>query len=97
MKKVIFMKRLSMCFSIIFLIFLMLQPVIAAEQSTLGDIKNGTDQALQNASQITNETAQEVENSLNPIQDIVNTISSIVQQIQQIIQDISYIMGGGNQ
>lgn len=91
------MKRLSMCFLTIFLVFSMFSPVMAAKQSNLGDIKNDTDQALQNASQITNETAQEVENTLNPIQDIVNTISLIIQQIQQIIQDISYIMGGGNQ
>ncbi|BDZ70947.1 hypothetical protein [Methanobacterium petrolearium] len=89
------MGRLIMSFYIILLVFLMLQPVMAAEQSSLGDIKNDADQALQNVSKVTNDTAKEVQNTLNPIQDIVNTISSIVQQIQQILQDLSYIINGG--
>lgn len=78
-------------------ICLMFQPVMAVDQSSLGDVKNTADQAIQNASKTTNDTAQDVQNTLGPIQDILNTISSIIQQIQQIFQSISYIMGGGNQ
>lgn len=83
--------------TLIVVLILMFQPVMAAEQSNLGDIKNDADQALQNVSKVTNDTAQEVQDTINPIQDIINTISSILQQIQQIMQNISYITGGGNQ
>ncbi len=91
------MRRSSTCFLIILLGFLVLEPVMAAEQSTFGEIKNETDQMLQNTSKITNETVQEVEKTINPIQDILNKISSIIWDIQQIFQDISYILGGGYQ
>lgn len=92
------MRKLIIGFSAIMVVFLMLQPVMAAvDQSGLSNVKNSADQTFQNASQTVNDTAQEVEKTLNPIQDIINTINSIIQQVQQIFQDISNIMGGGNQ
>ena len=91
------MKKLLTSFLLLMAICLMFQPVMAVDQSSLGDVKNTADQAIQNASKTTNDTAQDVQNTLGPIQDILNTISSIIQQIQQIFQSISYIMGGGNQ
>jgi peptidoglycan hydrolase CwlO-like protein len=94
---VINVKKLLMSFLVLLALLLMFQPVIAAEDSSLGDVKNSADQALQNASKATNDTAQDVQKTLGPIQDILNTISSIIQQIQQIFQDLSYIMGGGSQ
>ncbi len=88
------MKKLLISFSVLLAVLLMFQPVMAVDQSNLGDIKNTADQTLQNASQTANSTAQDVQNTLGPIQDILNAINSVVQQIKQIFQTISNISGG---
>jgi peptidoglycan hydrolase CwlO-like protein len=65
------------------LILSIFMPSVMAQQS-LQDVKNSTDETLQNMSKATNQTAQDVQNTLGPIQDIINTIYSIINQIQQI-------------
>jgi peptidoglycan hydrolase CwlO-like protein len=69
---------------IAFLIILSVLLPSAVAQQSLADVKNTTDETLQNVSQATNQTTKEIQNTLNPIQDILNSIYSIINQIQQI-------------
>ncbi|MDP3066513.1 MAG: hypothetical protein Q8N08_07230, partial [Methanobacteriaceae archaeon] len=66
------MKKKLIGFLLVLSLVLITLPALAAAQpSSLNDLKGSTDQALQNVSEATNQTAQEVQKTLDPIQDIL--------------------------
>jgi len=65
--------------------------ISAAPQDQLDNITDTTKDALNNASEVANETAAEVNSFLDPIQSILNAINSVLQEIQQIL----YFFSGG--
>ncbi|MDI6643462.1 MAG: hypothetical protein QME14_00260 [Methanobacteriaceae archaeon] len=50
----------------------------------IDNLKNLTDQALSNATNITENTAQDIEKAIGPIEGILDSINSIIQQLEQI-------------
>ncbi len=67
----------------------------SAAQSSVDNVKTTTQEALNNASDMANQTAQDVNNTLGPIQDILNSINSVLNTISSIAQNIQQIFGGG--
>ena len=76
-----------------------LQSVGAASSTpSLSNITNTTQQAIDNASDTLNHTAQDVQKSVGPIQSILNSINSVINSITSITQQIRQIFsafGGG--
>ncbi|MGC9516301.1 MAG: hypothetical protein ACP5C3_01225 [Methanomicrobiales archaeon] len=50
----------------------------------LDEIKNWTNETLSNATNISEQTAEDVEATLDPIQQILDSIISIIQQIEEL-------------
>ncbi len=65
--------------------------VSAAPQDQVDNLTTTTQSALDNASEMANQTAEEVNSYLDPIQSILNAVNSVLQEIQQIMS----FFGGG--
>lgn len=85
------MKINILCTLILAVLLLGIQSASAAPQNSIDNITDTAQQTLNNASVAANQTAQEVNNFLDPIQNILNSINSVLQQIQQIM---SFFNGG---
>jgi len=57
---------------------------ILEDLGNFDNLKNLTDEALSNATNISDNAAQDIEEVLGPIESIIDRINSIIQQIEQI-------------
>lgn len=63
----------------------------ASQDVSLDNLSDTTKNTLNNVSDAANQTADEINSFLDPITDILNAINSVLQQIQQILS----FFGGG--
>lgn len=88
------MKKICILAVLIIMLGFSIQSASAA-QSSVDNVKATTQEALNNASDMANQTAQDVNNTLGPIQDILNSINSVLNTLSSIAQNIQQIFGGG--